>query len=787
MSDEGSLAEPARRDVLADVWAKSAEKGEEEGQKLSAHTGLVLGSLKSRRDRCPDLPRYVGRADLFDVAAWSVLLHDLGKCADGFQAMVRGGPIYPYRHEVLSLVAVGRLDVDEDTRQLIAAGVGTHHKDATFVRDRYPFASDDREALLAELAPERDTAWEAWMSGAGAPRLDKLGFALLPARKERGKREAFSAAMGALQVLWERLQDEPATSPLAIQARAIRGLVVLADHAGSAKERLSHAPSLGSVAAFRAAAASRLERGLEPHQEQASTTDGHALLVAPTGSGKTEAALLWASRQRERNAGSPPLFYVLPYRASLNAMRARIPDYGVEDGAVVLQHASATAALYGYLLDKPEGYTPREATKLARREKNLGSLMTSAVRVLTPYQLLRAFFGLPGHEAVLTDATCGSFILDELHAYDIGRLALILAAVRHLARDLGARVLAMSATFPRVLAQALEETLGGAPARIVADRATQARFARHTLRIADRDLESEATLAEVERRFRKGEAVLVVATTVARAQRLFDAACKRVGKEGVSLLHGRFTGKDRNDKERALAERVGTRQRSAQPGGTGTGVVLVATQVVEVSLDVDFDVLFSDPAPMEALLQRFGRVNRGRRGGLRDVIVHAHHAKEAERVYAPEVVACALDVLRPHADQAIQEWDVQGWVDAAYAPIAASWTAELEKQINDVEESVVRTNRPLESHPELAERFAELFDGHEVVPESLVAEYERLARDNPLVASTLRVPISNGQRHMLRKRQLLVSRGSGAEGFDVARVPYDPTRGLDLRFRDDEA
>src|SRR5580700_1837862 len=100
--------------------------------------------------------------------------------------------------------------------------------------------------------------------------------------------------------------------------------------------------------------------------------------------------------------------------------------------------------------------------------------------------------------------------------------------MRHLSRDLGARILAMSATFPSVLRAALEETLGGAPVRIVADRATQERFVRHTLRIAERDLMSEETLADMERRFRKGEAVLVVATTVARAQRFFHAARARV-------------------------------------------------------------------------------------------------------------------------------------------------------------------------------------------------------------------------------------------------------------------
>lgn len=778
----------AARDPLAHIWAKSPEKGKKEGATLSAHTAHVLADLKARCDRCPDLPALVGRPDLFDLAAWTVLLHDLGKCAPGFQAMVRGrGPIYEHRHEALSLVAVGWLDLDDESRALVAAGVGTHHKDAPLLLERYStLYADDRDALLEELSPEMVASWEAWLAGWGAAALRKLGFAPLPPRTRMPAARAFRLATSALKSLHRRLQAESATSPPGLVARSVRGLVVLADHAGSAGVRLSNAPSLGSVAAFRAAASARLERGLEPHQAAAAETDGHALLVAPTGSGKTEAAMLWAARQREHGRGSPPLFYVLPYRASLNAMRARIPDYGVPEGSVVLQHASSAAALFGYLLDKPQGYTPAVAAALALRETSLGSLMTAAVRVLTPYQLLRSFFGLRGHEAVLTDAAGGLIVLDELHAYDMPRLALLLAAIRHLARDLGARVLAMSATFPAVLSDALAAALGGAPARIVAPRKTQEQFVRHTLHVVERDLESDATFAEIRGRVARGELVLVVASTVARAQRLFDTIRRDVGGERTTLLHGRFTGNDRTQKERALALAAGTRARGRTSGTTGNGAVLVATQVVEVSLDVDFDVLLSDPAPIEALLQRFGRVNRGRRGGLRDVIVHVHHPEEAHRVYSPAAVEAALAVLRPHDGGAVQEWDVQRWVDAAYAPIAEAWSEALRRNMAEIDGAVVQANRPLESHPELAELFEALFDGCEVVPESMAPEYERLLETEPLAASGLRVPISNGQRARLQRERRLVSRGRGHAAFDVALLPYDATRGLDLRVRDDD-
>lgn len=767
-------------DALAHVWAKSRGEGEPEGERLTAHTAQLLARLAGLRDRNPTLGERVGRPDLYDLAAWAVVLHDVGKAARGFQLMVRDGPRFGHRHEVLSLALVGKLDLDDEALGLVAAGVGTHHKPADWVKQSYPYQGASCAALLAELGDDDERAWEAWLSGAGLPRLDKLGFAPLPARRALERVDALDRGLDALDALVERLSDADALAPLALAARSMRGLVMLADHAASAHERLAAADSLASVAALVQAAGPRLGRGLEPHQAAASRTDGSALLVAPTGSGKTEAALLWAARQREAGPGQPPIFYVLPYRASLDAMRARLPSYGLSEGAVVLQHASTTTSLYGLLLDK--GYTRVEAASAAKREKALGKLMTAPVRVLTPYQLLRAFYGLSGHEAMLTDAAGGCFILDELHAYEPERLALILAAFRHLVRDLGARVLAMSATFPAVLATLLAEVLG-ADARIDADAATQERFRRHTLRMIQGDLEGPSTIDAIAARFERGEAVLVVASTVARAQRLYDALRARVGDAGVALLHGRFAGQDRSAKERALARRVGTGTRVEGTGGTA----LVATQVVEVSLDVDFDTLFSDPAPIEALLQRFGRVNRGRRGGLRDVHVCTAHPDEARRIYPADTVARSLAVLLPGADRPVDEGDVQAWVDEAYAPIAAGWLARVRAEVERLEAELVRSCRPLVAHPDLAARFDELFDGCEVVPACYADEHARRLEHEPLTAPALRVPVSFGQRMMLAKKGRLARRGEGATAFEVADVPYTAERGLDLRAPDHEA
>lgn len=760
-------------DVLGHVWAKS-NRNDRAAETLSQHTSAVLQRLSGWRGRYPHLAVHTSRPDLWDLAAWSCLLHDIGKTARSFQAMLKpGGPRFLHRHEVLSLAAVGWLDCSDETLGFVAAGVATHHKDLGVIRQRYPFDTEERDLLLGELSDPDERAWRAWLSGAGAPDLEALGFARLPHLRDLARRNALDRAFRALLMLNEVIDASSADDAPALSARAIRGLVLLSDHAGSAHETLPPGWALSSVASFKKCSARVLSRALEPHQQAAADIIGHLILTAPTGSGKTEAALLWAARQREASEGQPVVFYVLPYRASLNAMRARIPDYGLRDGEVVLQHSAATAALYRYALDEKQ-YTAPEAERAARHEDALARLMTAPVRVLTPYQLLRAFFGLPGHEAILSDAAGGVFILDELHAYDVARLSMILASVRHLARDLGCRFLAMSATFPQVLKEALAEVLGERVNQIAATPETLARFHRHVLHIRDRELLSPETLTEIERRHASGEAVLVVATTVNRAQALFDALERRL--DDVMLLHGRFTSKDRARKETRLAELVGTRQRPV-----GAGPILVATQVVEVSLDIDFDVLFTDPAPIEALVQRFGRVNRGLRGGLRDVIVHSGIPANSFFIYSQSDVQAALSILQPWDGKEVEEADVGCWVDAVYAPNARNWREGLLGAVENITDSVIRVNRPLNSHPELREMFDRIFDGSEVVPVSLADEYRRLAEESPLQAPFLRVPISWGQRERLIRAGRLERNG------EIARVPYDEVRGLDLTFRDDDA
>jgi CRISPR-associated endonuclease/helicase Cas3 len=161
---------------------------------------------------------------------------------------------------------------------------------------------------------------------------------------------------------------------------------------------------------------------------------------------------------------------------------------------------------------------------------------------------------------------------------------------------------------------------------------------------------------------------------------------------------------------------------------------VVATQVVEVSLDVDFDVLFTAAAPLEAMLQRFGRVNRLGRRPPADVIVHAPMFKErrgeqgefADGVYPREPVESGWQILCHKAGELIDESDAVGWLDEVYATAwGERWRDEVDQRRRKFEETFLDFEYPYCSREELEEEFDRLFDGTEAILAQDRERYER--------------------------------------------------------------
>ncbi|MDW8101151.1 MAG: CRISPR-associated helicase Cas3', partial [Anaerolineae bacterium] len=255
---------------------------------------------------------------------------------------------------------------------------------------------------------------------------------------------------------WVKTLNRSEERSLVIGTLALRGHLISADHMASAHTDEAPMPLLAHPDDLLI----RLgidESHLYAHQKMCAATRGSAVLIAPTGSGKTESALLWACAQANGEQPVPRLFYTLPYQASMNAMYDRLNEKAFP-GQVGLEHSRSILTLYRHWLE--EDYTPQQATRAARWGKNLARLNYFPVRVLSPYQILKAFYRLRGYEALLSDCFYAAFVLDEIHAYEAARLAMILAMVKYLRKQFGARFLVMSATLPGLLRARLADALG---------------------------------------------------------------------------------------------------------------------------------------------------------------------------------------------------------------------------------------------------------------------------------------------------------------------------------------
>jgi CRISPR-associated endonuclease/helicase Cas3 len=732
------------------------------------------------------LPTELGEPRLWHRLFWACVFHDVGKTAPGFQDRLRGQKNTPeakqwgrHRHEILSLAFVSwafpaasklsKADVAAVDGRWIAAAVASHHKDAAEIELLYPVEADDDLAGVLATLPEATVAgihrWltdcvPRWATSLGLPGIEQpiwppLPEATIQVRLEGARRvRRFLRSYGRwVQELTE--QSEPCPAEL-----LLRGLLLQADHTASAHTRALRPVSI---------AAANLRRTWNlvrtyTHQDMCGSTTGSVILTAPTGSGKTEAAILWAARQAEAGRILPRLFYALPYQASMNAMYRRLAG-NLSARQVGLQHGRALLALHRFAMEADPD--PASAARQARWRRKLAYLNYFPVRVFSPYQMLKVVFNLKGFEAMLLDYQGAAFIFDEIHAYEPERLGLILGLVEHLQQHYRARFLVMSATLPALVAHALAGAIGP----VTTIRATEGlyeEFRRHRIKVIDGDLLEQLHL--VEERAHQGSSVLVCCNTVQRAQDAWKELRARLPSHEVVLLHGRFNGRDRLSRESTVREATGARSANRRP------IVLVATQVVEVSLDIDLDTIFTDPAPLEALLQRFGRINRQRlQSGLATVQIFTQ-PDDGQNIYDARLVQASLAVLRATDGQPLDEAHVSSWLDNVYSgDVKTEWDTKYRKSLTECRQ-ILRGLRPFQSDESLNAAFDAAFDSVEVLPANLLPEYDRLRADDPIRATALLVSISDRRRAQLRHSGRL-----RADTYPpVADVPYSTEVGLDF-------
>jgi CRISPR-associated endonuclease/helicase Cas3 len=782
-------------DWLNDIWAKSStdEEKKKPGESLAEHTWLVLSRLTDLMQVRPRLAAMLCAPRLWHCLFWACFLHDFGKAASGFQNMLRGGDRWQRRHEVLSLAFLDWIApaFTTEEQQWILAAIASHHKDAKEIDKiygTYPELAEDMIRQIDELAVRGLWRWlaecsESWIDTLGVRMFDVHPISLL----EEEKAVSIVCTQGAQRInAWvetyaESLEQFKKEHNVYIISALVmlRGLTTTADHAASA--HLNQVPSgiqrSGKCFAedmVRELQRRALERGkqeeIETYSHQLAASQQHhtsAMVIAPTGSGKTETAICWALGDGTQS--TPRIFYTLPYQASMNAMYKRLcqPHYFGEN-SVGLQHGRALQALYQRFMDAETG--PSSAKEITRWSLNLNKLHAYPVKVFSPYQMLKVVYQIKGFEAMLADYTQAAFIFDEIHAYDAHRLALILALVKHLRERYQARFLVMSATFPLLLRKIMPDVLG-VDTPIRAEPELFKRFRRHKLALLDGNL-LEDGIERVVADVRRGKSVLVCCNTVQRAQVMYAALLLKLPLSQVELLHSRFTMEDRLQVEEAVLNRC-------ESGGEHSTMAVVATQVVEVSLNIDLDTIYSDPAPLDALIQRFGRINRAREKGI--VPVHVfREPRDGQGVYQELLVQRTLEELELHNEQEIDEAAIEAWLNAIYtAPaIHDPWMKMYHQQFSNAE-LLLRDLRPFDSDAKLEEKFDQLFDGVEVLPRCFERRYlEHMEKNELIEASHLFVPISYKKYQYLASRGKIRQLGDSKQKKWMTLLEYDKKLGL---------
>ena len=304
--------------------------------------------------------------------------------------------------------------------------------------------------------------------------------------------------------------------------------------------------------------------------------DKNLIVIAPTGSGKTEASLLWMNGEKS--------FYTLPLKVSSNAIYLRIKEnYEYKD--VALLHSDAMAVYlreYNGNEDIGEKY---------ERSKMLSQPLT----VCTVDQLFRFVYRALGTEIFAATLKYSKLVLDEIQAYEPRVIATIIYGLKMI-QEMGGKFAIITATFPPVLKYFMEQYgLVEGKQYIFKDFTGKEyqveKYPRHKVEIRH----SEMNLDEIRLRG-KNRKVLVICNTVSKAQKLY----KKLEGENVWLLHSKYIRRDRAFLERKIME-------FSESGESG---IWITTQIVEASLDIDFDILYTEMCTADSLLQRMGRCNR---------------------------------------------------------------------------------------------------------------------------------------------------------------------------------
>lgn len=354
------------------------------------------------------------------------------------------------------------------------------------------------------------------------------------------------------------------------------------------------------------------------------------MVIGSTGMGKTEASLLWSKNDKT--------FFTLPLRISINAIYDRIKEQiGYEH--IGLLHSTAL----DYLEENAE--EKNEVDKINQSRNLYEKITTCTIDQIFPF-----VFKYKGYEKMYSTLCYSKVIIDEIQAYSPEIVAIILKGLQMI-DNIGGKFMIMTATLPRIYKEELEKMgIDFKFNKFIKDTK------RHKIKIEDKEIEEG--ISEIAQKS-KDKKVLVIVNTINKAIELYSKLNEN-GIENINLLHSRFILKDRNEKEKNIKQFSNNKLESG---------IWITTQIVEASLDIDFDYLYTEMSTLDSLFQRLGRCYRSRKYNKDEcnVIIYTKNISGIKYVYDKDINEKSIQLLEKYNNQILDENTKVNLVDKLYS------------------------------------------------------------------------------------------------------------------------
>jgi CRISPR-associated endonuclease/helicase Cas3 len=560
-----------------EILAKKKEKESKvvATQTLQFHTTWVIEeALKliddSSLDRVSKISGF-NREEIRDLIFFSAYFHDIGKATKEFQSTIRNGTkSYHSLYSASTLVSIEDFEFIEDSRyiNLLLILVLTHHT-------LLPYSVKDVEFTYLDKVEEFFYAYK-----------ENYRYYLNQDCSYNFDFEVEEDIKTELIAIEEDLQYIKSNHKLRTLYSYVSGILNLADWLASARFNGIVTPITFKTQPSKQEFMKHLSFDkLREFQENLSTNSKSVLVEIPTGEGKTEGSLLWAIN----NLYNPhsKIIYTLPTQTTSNKLYERVDSF-FDKSECGLIHSSAK--IY---LEKAYERENGEVDDIFKSDFLLSKSFNKPITVSTIDSLLKYFINIGRFNIATKNFLNSTIIIDEVHAYDL-KLMGFLKRFLELCQEFEVKVCLMSASIPNKI----KELLGVENYPLITQKDLFEKKANEIIKV-ETPLEDDFYL--ILEKFESSKNILVIRNTVKSATATYEEL-QELGiiSEDIVLYHSTFKKGDRTKKEDLIFKKL----KENKP------FILVATQIVEVSLDIDFDVMFTDNAPIDSLIQRFGRVNR---------------------------------------------------------------------------------------------------------------------------------------------------------------------------------